>query len=161
MPTPSKLSPGALSLGKPHPSLVAFCLEACYLSTLYFVLWLSPCLPAPLGSEPEGRASILHACVHAKSLQLCPTLCDPMDSSPPGSSVHSILQARLLEWVAMPSSRGIFLTQRPNPRLLHWQAGSLPLVPGSYKCQERAQYAKILHHGAQFPRLPPRPRARH
>ena len=38
--------------------------------------------------------------------QSCPTLCDPMDWSPPGSSVHEILQARILEWVAMPSSRG-------------------------------------------------------
>ena len=38
--------------------------------------------------------------------QLCLTLCDPMDSSPPGSSVHGILQARILEWGAMPSSRG-------------------------------------------------------
>ena len=37
-----------------------------------------------------------------KSLQLCPTLWDPMDSSPPGSSVHGILQARMLEWVACP-----------------------------------------------------------
>ena len=37
--------------------------------------------------------------------QSCPTLCDPMDCSPPGSSVHWILQARILEWVAMPSSR--------------------------------------------------------
>ena len=44
--------------------------------------------------------------VCAKSLQLYPTLCDPMDCSPPGSSVHGILQARILEWVAMPSSRG-------------------------------------------------------
>ena len=43
------------------------------------------------------------SCVLAKSLQLCPTLCDPMDYSPPGSSVHGILQARILEWVAMPS----------------------------------------------------------
>ena len=42
----------------------------------------------------------------AKLLQLCPTLCDPMDCSPPGSSVHGILQARILEWVTMPSSRG-------------------------------------------------------
>ena len=42
----------------------------------------------------------------AKSLQSCPTLCDPMDYSTPGSSVHGILQARILEWVAMPSSRG-------------------------------------------------------
>ena len=38
--------------------------------------------------------------------QSCPTLCDPMDCSPPGSSVCGILQARILEWVAMPSSRG-------------------------------------------------------
>ena len=45
-------------------------------------------------------------CVHAKSLQLCPTLCDPMDHSPLGPSVHGILQAWTLEWVAMPSSRG-------------------------------------------------------
>ena len=37
--------------------------------------------------------------------QSCLTLCDPMDCSPPGSSVHGILQARRLEWVAMPSSR--------------------------------------------------------
>ena len=42
----------------------------------------------------------------AKSFQSCPTLCDPMDCSPPGSSVHGILQARMLEWAAMPSSRG-------------------------------------------------------
>ena len=38
--------------------------------------------------------------------QSCPTLCDPMDSSPPGSSVHRILQARILEWVAISFSRG-------------------------------------------------------
>ena len=37
----------------------------------------------------------------AKSLQLCPTLCDPMDGSPPGSSVHGILQVRVLEWGAI------------------------------------------------------------
>ena len=37
---------------------------------------------------------------------LCPTLCDPMDCRPPGSSVHGILHAGILEWVAMPSSRG-------------------------------------------------------
>ena len=48
----------------------------------------------------------MHACMRVKSLQLCPTLCDPTDCSPPGSSVHGILQARILEWVAMPFSRG-------------------------------------------------------
>ena len=44
------------------------------------------------------------AAAAAKSLQLCPTLCDPMDCSPPGSSVHGILQARTLEWVAISFS---------------------------------------------------------
>jgi len=38
--------------------------------------------------------------------QLCPTLSNPMDGSPRGSSVHGILQATILEWVAMPSSKG-------------------------------------------------------
>ena len=42
----------------------------------------------------------------AKSLQSCPTLCDPVDCSLPGSSVHGILRARILEWVAILSSRG-------------------------------------------------------
>ena len=53
--------------------------------------------------------------------QLCLTLCDPMDCTPPGSSVPAPLapQARILEWVAMPSSRGIFPTQGSNPGLLH------------------------------------------
>ena len=37
----------------------------------------------------------------SKSLQSCPTLCDPIDSSPPGSPTHGILQARTLEWVAI------------------------------------------------------------
>ena len=44
--------------------------------------------------------------VNAKSPQPCPALCDPMDCSPPGSSVHGLLQVRTLEWVAMLSSRG-------------------------------------------------------
>ena len=43
--------------------------------------------------------------MHAKSLQSCLTLCNPVDCSLPGSSVHGILQARILEWVAMSSSR--------------------------------------------------------
>ena len=45
------------------------------------------------------------SCVHAKLLQSCLALCNPMDCSPPGSSVHGILQARILQWVAIPSSR--------------------------------------------------------
>ena len=45
--------------------------------------------------------------MHALSLQLCPTLCDPMDCSPLGSSVHGIPQARILEWVAVSYSRDL------------------------------------------------------
>ena len=43
-----------------------------------------------------------------KVTQSCPTICDPMDCSLPGSSVHGILPARILEWVAMPFSRESF-----------------------------------------------------
>ena len=47
-----------------------------------------------------------HARVRAQSLQSCPILCNPMDCSPAGSSVHGILQVRILEWVAIFFSRG-------------------------------------------------------
>ena len=45
-------------------------------------------------------------CVWAQLLQLCSTLLRPLDCSPPGSSIQGALQARILEWVAVPSSRG-------------------------------------------------------
>ena len=51
------------------------------------------------GHEFEQTLSVLFA-------QSCPTLCDPVDCSPPGSSVHGTLQARILEWIAIPFSRG-------------------------------------------------------
>ena len=54
---------------------------------------------------PFPRKLLNDTCLCAKSLQLCPALCNLMDCSPPGSYVHGILQARILEWVAMPSSR--------------------------------------------------------
>ena len=55
----------------------------------------------------SNLSKVIHLwCVDAKSLQSCPILCDPVDCSPAGSSVHWILQARILEWVAMSSSRG-------------------------------------------------------
>ena len=59
-------------------------------------------------------------------------LCNSMDCSPPSYSVHGVLQARILEWVARPSSRGIFPVQGSNPGLLcllHGQVVSLPLEP--------------------------------
>ena len=53
--------------------------------------------------------------------QLCATLCDPVDCRPPGSPIHGILQARILEWAAIAFSRGIFLTQGSNPGPPHFR----------------------------------------
>ena len=54
----------------------------------------------------EGKLSLGKVKMKVLVAQLCPTLCNPMDCSPRGSSVHGILQARILEWVAVPFSRG-------------------------------------------------------
>ena len=70
------------------------------------------------------------ACRQAKLLQLYSTLGDPVNCSPPGSSVQATLQARILEWVAMPSSRGSSLPRYwIHISCIDRQACSLPLVP--------------------------------
>ena len=57
--------------------------------------------------SPRGKIHILKIyMVYSEVGQSCPTLCDPVDCSPPGSSVHGILQARILEWVTISLSRG-------------------------------------------------------
>ena len=75
------------------------------------------CLPLPCGCSFKVKTLVA---------QLCLTLWGPMDCSPPGSSVHGISQARMLEWVAIPFSRGF-----PDPGLGHvsvaWQADPLAL----------------------------------
>ena len=58
-----------------------------------------------LGTFPKTNLSQIQAAAAAKSLQSCPTLCDPIDCSLPGSSVHGIFQARVLEWGAITFSR--------------------------------------------------------
>ena len=74
----------------------------------------------------------IQSCLCIKLLQLCLTFCDNMDCNRPGSSVSGIFKARLLEWIAISFSRGIFQTKGLNPlllRLLHWQMHSLSLTP--------------------------------
>ena len=81
----------------------------------------------PLEEEMATHANILPRESHeerslagyslSEVVQSCLTLCDPVDCSPPGSSVHGILQARIQEWVAISFSSGIFLTQGSNPGL--------------------------------------------
>ena len=61
---------------------------------------------------------IEYLCLGAQSLQSCPTLCNPMDYSPPGSSVHGVLQARILEWGCLALPQGIFSIQGSNLGLL-------------------------------------------
>ena len=69
-------------------------------------------------SKQVGKVAVLIK-EAAKSLQFCPTLCDPIDGGPPGSPIPGILQARTLEWVAISFSKGIFWTQESNPGLLY------------------------------------------
>ena len=68
-----------------------------------------------------------------------------MDYNPPGSSVHGILQARITEWVVMPSSRGVFLTQGSKPCLLclpHWQMVSLT-TSATWEIPTKTQWSQI------------------
>ena len=65
--------------------------------------WYTVCFPPKINFKPQGNClySKVTAAASAKLLQSCPTLCDPIDSSPPGSPIPEILQARTLEWVAI------------------------------------------------------------
>ena len=71
-------------------------------------------------SEPSASGQLLQE-VHCCCLvaQLCSTLCNAMDCSLPDSSLRGILQTKILEWVAMPSSRGSSWPRDLNPHLLH------------------------------------------
>ena len=101
----------------------------CELDLLFAVISLVFC---SLLSVNTSTVFPLVACVCAQSFQSCPTLCDPMDYSLLGSSVCGILQARILEWVPIPSNQGIFPTQGMNTcllHLLHCRQDSLPTEP--------------------------------
>ena len=80
--------------------------------------------------------------------QLCPTLHDPMDYT-----VHGILHARILEWVAFPFSRGVFPTQRSNPGLLHYRQilyqlshkGSKEALVGYKECNQFILHPDLVY----------------
>ena len=105
----------------------------------------------------------------AKSLQSCPTLCDPMDCNPQGSSVLWIFQTRILSGVGCHFLlHGIFQTQGSNLHLLcllHWQKGSLVLVPpgkaqmdwvssNTMELWFRRCYSLTLQNGGSLPSSP-------
>ena len=74
-----------------------------------------------------GRLACIIQVVHAKLLQSCLTLCNAMDCNPRGSSVHGIFQARILEWIAISSSRDI-----PHPEIKHASLASPALAKGFF-----------------------------
>ena len=89
--------------------------------------WQPTRLPCPWDLQARTREWVAiffsNACMHAKSLQSRPTLCDPMNSSPPGSSVHGILWARILEWADISFSSHV-ATQL-------WSTNSVVITPNS------------------------------
>ena len=112
-----------------------------------------------------------HTCMFVLVAQSCPTLCSPMDYSPPGSSVHGIVQARILQWVAISFSRG---ASRPRDqtqvscivgRIFHWNPNQMstsffnfwktdskiqlgntcaPVVDSCWCVAEPIQYCKVI-----------------
>ena len=77
--------------------------QTCWLQILVVWEYINLALGLPVWALKFDNTTQDHVCAVA---QLCPTLCDPMDSSPSGASVHGIIQARILEWVAIASARG-------------------------------------------------------
>ena len=97
--------------------------------TLEKMAWVKKLLPVDLPKAFSDKGYKYSLKIKVSVTQSCPTLCDPKDCSPPGSSVHGIVQARILEWFAIPFSRGsswprdqtwvfynagIFLTTEPS-----------------------------------------------
>ena len=93
--------------------------------------WLLPwnSSTAEQGFQFGSAASFLLACIRVQLLQSCLTPCDPVDRSPPGSSVHGILLARILEWIAISFSSGPCIT-----RTFHfdWSVFGGPAQHGSW-----------------------------
>ena len=109
--------------------------------------WLPSLLLLALQSLAGVSLESMHACM--LSLESRPTLCDPMDCSPPGPSVYGLLQARILQWIVIPSSRGSSGPRDRTPHflcLLHWQVGSLPLAPPGKVKVKVTQSCPILCH---------------
>ena len=69
-------------------------------------VWRNEKHPSSMLECQLGTPTMETVCMYAKSLQSCLTLYDPMDCNLPDSSIHGILQSRILEWIPMPSSRG-------------------------------------------------------
>ena len=104
-----------------------------------------------VGDPRQDTSPLQNKDAYLLSLQLCLTVCDPMNCSPLGSSVHGTMQARILEWIAMPSSRG---SSRPRERThisyLWWS----PVLAGRFftfsatweACKIKIKLNKCIEH---------------
>ena len=145
----------------------------------------SPCRGQKVKKQPQWPAGDGEACrpeprlnraaaAAAKSLQSCPTLCDPIDSSPPGSPVPGILQARILEWVAISFSSAwkwkvkVKLLSRVQLLATSWTAAYQAPPSMGFSRQEYwsgvplpspLKRALSLNASPQFPKEPSRARA--
>ena len=91
----------------------------CGTNYIFVVIYLHSFIKEKILNKTHSSETSISTCVLVA--QSCQTLCDCMDCSPPGSSVCGISQARILEWVAILSSRGSSWPQGLNPDLLHWR----------------------------------------
>ena len=100
-----------------HTAIVTPVMSLCYQLQNFFFNYKAIKTPLSVGGLSNylhfpGRVCVLKSGGNISSVaQPCPTPCDPLNCSPPGSSVHGILQARIQEWVAISSSRGSFWTR--------------------------------------------------
>ena len=108
----------SLRHSKPDNFLIG---SGCQCYSLLILVW-------PDRTEMAGHGSTYYTESENEVAQLCPTLCDPVDRSPPVSSVHGILQAGILEWVAISFSRGSSRS-RIEPRSPALQADALTSEP--------------------------------
>ena len=115
--------------------------------------WQPTRLPCPWDSPGKKTGVGCHfllQCMKVKSeseiAQSCPTLSDPLDCSPPGSSIHGILQARVLEWVAIAFSKSLLTFMSIElPMLSNHLLCSLLLLPSIYS-SIRVFYSKLTLH---------------
>ena len=112
---------------------------------------------AALCGVAQGRTRLSDSAAAAEcwvlAMRLCPTLCHPRDCSPPGSSVHGILQARILEWVVIPFSRGS--SQPRNRTQVSCTAGRFSTTWATREAQYSSMCVLVPTSSSSLPPLSP------
>ena len=127
---------------------LSFCLESFLSSRSFPMIQLFTVCVQSIGASTSATATeysglisfrIVNEVSEVKITQLCPTLCDPTDYSPPSSSVQGILQARILKWVAIPFSRG-----SSHPRVWTWVSCTPGRFLSVWASKEAQQIFRII-----------------